>query len=136
MATTIFLVNPQTFSGSPFTNEKSLLFDGVDEYLSCGVVSELVSATSFSISFWVKFNSSTNGFCFGHYSSGDNGVYLRSDVSTNLWRMVVGNGGASYHDYSYTINTGQWYHVVMTYDGGQSGSNKMKFYIDGSVKTT
>lgn len=135
VGTTIFLVNPQTF-GTPFTNEKSLLFDGVNEYVDCGVVSALNATQNLSISCWVKINSSTAEQFIGTFTGAGNAIWIRHDVAGNSWRGSVQNGSASYSDFGSTINTSQWYHVVMVYDGTQgTATDRVKIYVDGSSLT-
>jgi hypothetical protein len=40
--------------GAPFANTKSLLFDGIDDYIELGSLSHLQNATEYSISSWFK----------------------------------------------------------------------------------
>jgi len=85
-----------------------------------------------SISYWVKFDSlgsdayidSTGG------SSTDTGFYVRNN--NNLIRFAVLQSGNTWSslDTSTSVSTGQWYHVVHTFDTVQ------KTYLDGALDNT
>ena len=132
MATTIFLVNPQTFGGgSSFTNEKSLLFDGVDEYVTYGRPSAMES-TDFSLSFWykpplgtpastepvmTKFVGGASGFYIYHRpTTGDLQVYF---FGVNMFSLSG-------------LSNNTWYHIVVTLDS----TNGKAFYVDGVSQAT
>ena len=121
--------------GTPFTNEKSLLYDGVDERLDITNIAELQNVQNFSISCWAKLNASGNSFIFGRYASSGDSIYLSIDTSGTLTARIS-NGFSRQNTYSGTYNTGQWYHVVLVYDGTQStDATKLKVYLDGSELT-
>lgn len=133
VGTTIFLVRPQTFGGSAFTNEKSLLFDGVDEYVSVSNVLALKNVSAFSYSTWVKLND-TSGHQLMGKENGD--IFFFVDPTTGYWRVRIADSGSRQNDYNDTISTGTWIHCCVVYDGTQStDATKLKLYIDGTSLT-
>lgn len=112
-----------TLSGG-FTNEKSLLFDGVDEYVDCGAVSELDTPTEISLSFWVKINDTrSDTFCGARVLSTSRYLWVYRTSSNVLkvrcWGADVSTG--------VTLTTG-WHHIVVTAKAG----NTAYCYIDDS----
>ncbi len=139
------LTNGPTFSTDipVYTfNRYSVDFDGVDDYLAVADAAELSfgdasTDSPFSISAWVKsdnwnkFRIATKGnsssdaeFIFGGDGASKLALYLFDAAhSVNIGRS-----------YNTILNTGQWYHVGVTYDG--SGVNTgIELYVDG-VKLT
>jgi hypothetical protein len=131
MGTTIFLVNPTTFGGSSFTNEKSLLFDGVDEYVSVSTVSELSNVSSFSISVWMKDITGTNEVYVSQQKNSTNNIQINKQPSGPL-RFQVKNGSANHYVEKSGLTYTGWHHYVCVFDGTQGTSaNRLKIYYDG-----
>jgi hypothetical protein len=123
-------------------NRYSVDFDGVDDYLAVADAAELSfgdasTDSPFSISAWVK-SDNWNKFR----------VVAKGNTTTDA-EFIFGGDGASKlalymfdaahavnigRSYNTILNTGQWYHVGVTYDG--SGVNTgIELYVDG-VKLT
>ena len=132
VGTTIFLVNPQTFGGTPYTNEKSILLDGFDEYVNCGTLSETASASAFSYSMWVKVTSTG----VKQYVWGANATTATFNAlqysSSNLFILFI-NGTGNYILTSANLLTlNNWHHISVVYDGSLTGNlNRAKIYVDG-----
>ena len=130
-------VYPVVQDETEFSNA-SLDFDGTDDYIDCGEVSALASATAFTISGW--FNQTTldeQRFMFGTRVSNSNMI---SCYTWNDGKMYVDirNGGTSYADFDYStvVTAGKWFHLAMVYDGSAaSNTDRVKLYIDGSAVT-
>jgi hypothetical protein len=120
----------------PFTT-KGVVFDGVNELIDMGNVSELdfTHTDTYSVSGWLKWTTliggmpwakqedSTNyrGYMMFTGTSGEIGVIIRNTHLTNLLRVVTTATG---------FNTGIWRHVVFTYDGSTNASG-VHIYVDG-----
>jgi len=46
-----------TPSTPPFSNTKSILLDGVDDYVTFGDISDIENINTLSVGFWFKYNS-------------------------------------------------------------------------------
>ena len=151
-----------TVSTPPFANTKSINFSNQD-YL--GANASLLSNTlgrvsngsgssdAWSISFWYKASTNTQGQTIFYFGDNDanNGGYIQL--------MQLNNGGQKSLRLRYGSNNNRlniqtvfgsitpntWQHILVTYDGGTTGSSsgsisdyysRFKIFIDGSVQTT
>lgn len=115
----------------PFANTKSLLFDGMDDYVDCGVISAFQSTANFSISCWLKVPdfSAPNNYFFSTFTSGSNTIY----ASVTSSQRLLFNFNNSSNSFSLpSIVAGQWHNVIFVFDGA---INQLVTYIDG-VGTT
>lgn len=104
-------------------------------------------ASPFSISLWVKLDnvSSPPGrsiFSNITASSGNAGYALELESASELRFWGIEN--FNFNDYflgaftGLTLSNNTWYHIVVTYDGGGSGSlaaGGLNIYVDGSALT-
>ena len=116
----------------PFVNTKSILFDGTDDNVDCGVISAFQSTANFSVSFWLKVpNLAASNFIFSTFTSGSNTIYSYLTTSGE----IVFNINNTYQRLSGLTNplaAGQWYNITLVYDGGIPS---MEIYIDGVIGT-
>jgi hypothetical protein len=116
----------------------SIVFDGVDDYVSVSGITSPVGVSDFSIDVWVKLNSipssnpriislgsdNNNYFNVGTYGGGSPGAY------DTFWFEIKKSG--SYYGGFWNSNrkymTGGWYNLVGT---SINSSNTMNFYING-----
>lgn len=124
------LTNGPSFDSS---NLGSIVFDGVDDYVSVPKQTTLVNASQFTISAWMKrANVSSKVVIY-------QGANLNDDVSFELWDdgnayFEVGNGSNSY---GYVANTSvNWQQLVMVFDGTQSNnSTRLKAFINSTLQS-
>ena len=129
--------------GTPaFTNTLSTTFDGTDDAVVIGTAS-LGITNSISVSAWVKIPTTNTG------GGGANiQVIIAEDPTSSgkrnwnlFWRgggidsfyFVVHNtnlSSAAAQSVGVTPNSGQWIHILATYDG-TANTNGIKLYIDG-----
>ena len=110
------------------------------QYIDCGQITTLASASSFTISGW--FNQTTldqERFMFGTRISSvtDNMISCYTWSDGNMY-IDLRNGANSYgyFDYSNVITAGQWFHLVMVFNGsGSANAERLKSYINGSLQT-
>ena len=112
-------------------NTYSLDFDGTDDHINCGDDTSLDITTSITISAWVKADSySDHSWIAGR----DNGtlrnynIYL-TDAGKFYFEFWHSSGTLAQVKGTSTISTGQWYHVVGTYDG-----TNQKIYINAILE--
>lgn len=110
----------------------SMGFDGTDDYVVTTTDSRLQGNNSFSVTAWVKPNSfgSANAVVALFGSSTDKGYWLNvgSDGSVTLWISTNGSAQSAPPTYAGTISTGQWSHLVGTFDG-----SAIKIYVNGRL---
>ncbi len=103
---------------------KALSFDGVDDYVDCGNDSSLNLDNEVTVEAWIK--------PIAVPSSGE-GLASKADLSYGL--TYYGNGQVYFYTYSgshfstTSLPTGEWSHVVGTYDG-----TTRRLYVNGVLK--
>ena len=115
----------------------SLDFDGSSQYIDCGAISSIPSATELSISFWANTNStSQNQVVFGDNSA-------TPIFSFEYWgsanRMYFEYGTSLYAYLTLTdvVTAGSWHNVVLVYNASGAGNtDKIKIYVDGVDKSS
>lgn len=119
-------------SAPTWTNEgkvgKALSFDGSNDYVSSPTNNMFnISQNGFTYSVWIKGNNfSNNPMIMGRYLP-----YLRITAARKAHLSV--HDGTQRHVYSnISLNTGEWYHILATYDS----HGYMKIYINGVLDGT
>lgn len=124
----------------PFSNTKSVDFDGVDDFVDMGDVLDFERTDAFSISLWFKrTRSGVSEFLVAKQeSSGDLKGYTIILPTDNKVTFVFRNNPASSGrlivDGTTAITDTNWHHTVVTYDGS-SATSGVKIYLDGSDDT-
>jgi len=122
----------QSESGTPsFINTKSLLYDGIDDYVDIGNPSNLSTITSISISAWFKTTDTVGGLVIVGSDDQIQGrrYILRTHNSSGIkLRFFSFSSNSSFNNIIGTtnINDGQWHHVMAINNG-----TNLKIYIDG-----
>ncbi len=129
-------------SGTPesYVNVKSVLFDGIDEYINFFDNHNFENNNDFTLSAWIKPTSiSGANKCIWAKATDDAsvlgwGMYLQSNGAV-LLQMRAASQLRSYNTGSSDITTGVWQLLVLTYDGTQNISGA-RIYIDAVVQPT
>jgi len=112
-----------------FSNTKSVDFDGVDDYVTCGTDASLKPTAALSISFWMEGVGSGDDFairCGSSTLSNNYGYGFRIVSSTDYW-FILGNGSASSSlRISSPAPSSGWHHFLCTWDG-----TTQTMFIDG-----
>jgi hypothetical protein len=120
---------------TPFENTKSVVFDGVDDYViasldgtsSGGVLASADGDINLTISMWFKASTTGAQQGFLQWANGltDGTPFLIiQQLTTNVRLFVNGN-----YQVSTVINIGTWYNIIIT---RTSSSNIWTVYLDGS----
>jgi hypothetical protein len=112
-----------------FHNHRALNFSGSGQYVNLGNLSLDVSA--FTVSFHIKADSINTALHSGIIAK-DNSFMVRFAQSTGNFQVYLGDGAAWLGGFisRAPLVTGQWYHVVITYDGVN-----LVLYLNGSAET-
>lgn len=122
---------------TPFTNAYSVDFDGSDDYMSIpdadifSMGNGSGTDNAFSISGW--FNADSIGtFHIATKDASSAREWSFRTVSSQLHFFAFGTGGGYIgRKYGTNLNTGQWYHAVVTYDASKASSG-IKLYLNGT----
>jgi hypothetical protein len=127
---------PKTAAPAAFTNTKSILLDGIDDYVDCGNPTSLQITGALTISAWVKTtNTSTNGVVVGKDGVSPHATrsYQIQVQSSGTARFVIFKSGSVVELVTGTtlVNDGNWHHVMGVNDGID-----LKIYVDGTLEAT
>jgi len=120
--------------GASFTNVYSTEFDGVDDYVDCGHISDIQNASKVTISFWVKIDDTSFRILLGQNLVAGTDVfqlYYWGADTLYIWIKSGNVGTVSWVDTSAIVNIGQWYNFTIVFDGTQSNDDRCKLYING-----
>ena len=119
----------------PFLNTYSLDFDGVGDYVNCGVISALQSASQFTMSCWLNSSNVTKRQgVLKWFSTTTNWIEL-SITPTSELQMVIANGGTATRGVSASsiVLNDTWYNVAIIYNGsGATNADRLKIYLNGT----
>jgi hypothetical protein len=121
-------------------NNYSMNFDGSDDYIDAGMLTEMSGATQFSISVWFKYGWASGAVfksLFGNRDASNSyrgigfefGKNPISKTSSFYLTSSTGTGAVAFPPNTFTSN--QWHHLVITYDGTTA-----KGYVDNGTALT
>ena len=127
-------------SETPYVNEYSFNFDGVDDYVETSTTySELDGQNNFTFSFWVKptnLNNTTVVFSIGNgnadYRAQQFYVYI---TTTGQIFFYLGTMSFSCRSNNSAISSNQWHHVLICRDHNEAIGSKAKIFVN-SVDVT
>ena len=133
----IFSVTGAT-AASSFSNTFSTVFDGTDDFAEgASDFESFDGGTQMSISFWFKTQATSQQEVITQWDASTNDnrnlriIFIPSSTRVDIYLTQ----NIAYRSTSTTINTDTWHHAVMTYNGGNTGNQRVKFYLDGSVQS-
>jgi hypothetical protein len=118
---------------------KALEFDGNNDSVSLGDVTQLNSASAFTLSFWMNQDVlDVVDWFFYKYLDLSNYLAIGTDaagaMSCRLHNASTSMRG--YFDYSTVISAGAWAHVAWAFDGsGGDNASRLKCYVAGAPLT-
>ncbi len=118
----------------------SLIFDGLNEYVTFGDVGGFERTDAFSFEVW--FNTSTAGAEMLISKQENSGVFRGYNVfiesgkiKTGLINDNTGSPNRILKETTGTYNDGDWHHLVVAYDGSSLAAGLL-IYIDGAQAAT
>lgn len=135
--------NTNVLNSSTGERGDAFTFDGTDDYVSFGDVAELDTASAFSISLWFNRNLDNNDATNHNVEN----ILIAQSSSADNDNIEIGSNGSSIQVYLDTISydpstspetydigltDDTWYHLVLTYDSGDS--TEMHLYVDGTLE--
>ena len=111
----------------------ALDFDGTDDYIDCGNVLDQTGTDAFSVSGWLKYDTTKSNTLVGKMNSSFVGYQIYINAANKLKFLLQGTGNLSATGVT-ALSTNNWYHIVITYDGTGATSG-INFYINGTSET-
>jgi len=121
--------NNGTLTNGPTFASGSIVFDGVDDYVTCGNPASLQITGSITLSTWINTPALFSSQNYPPFIiKGVNISYmLYGNSVTNQVRIRIGsNISANVLDSIATFSINTWYNIIGTYDG-----SAMKIYVNG-----
>ena len=121
-------------------------FDGADDIISCGDITNLRRPGYFSIMFWFNRTQDKSGTSYDSNHKTNNIMYSKGSDGNND-NIEIGSEGSEIEIYLDTaagndelsfdagISNDTWYHLAVTYDQNQS-SSETTLYINGTAVKT
>jgi len=128
------LVNGPTFSSA---NNGSIVFDGVDDYISTNNSSTLTQAgnTQFTVELWAKKTAANKDLLIGAQDQSTLKGWFLQWFSNSIVYFGVRDGGSNYN-YCTLNYQDQWFNIVGVFDGSQpTDITKNKIYVNGIQQT-
>ena len=112
---------------------RCLAHDGTNDIVSASP--SLNALSKLSISTWVKSSTAQAAyFSYGVVGTYTNDILLA--VSNGVLFGQINNGADGTASVSYTPSSSVWRHIVIVFDGTQTGNaNRLKLYVDGVQQT-
>jgi hypothetical protein len=127
------------FSGIAYTNDFSIYFDGVNDYVSFGNNLNFDIATAVSYSFWIKpQNVSATRYWYGKMTAdtASTGLRIGHDATGRVVIQARPAGqGLAPITFTTAMTPGNWSHVVVTF-AGNSNQNGWRVYTNGVLDAT
>lgn len=128
------------FPAAAYTNTYSVIFDGVNDYITCGNNYTFEISQAFSVSMWVKPNNLAATRCLVSKCSNDANVYgwnIQHIIVTGAIQLQMRSSGGTFpiHAFTSALTAGVWQHVVVTYAGG-SNINGARCYRNSVIGDT
>jgi hypothetical protein len=96
--------------------------------------------SALTISLWANLAALQNFAIFLTNYDGSNGWYLQEggpvgNKQNSAWLVagVITGGTDNYLPFNLNFAANFWHHIVAVYDGSQSGSNRLKVYLEGAL---
>jgi hypothetical protein len=113
-----------------FPNTYSMAFDGVDDYVGLGTITDLNGGVSaFSTSLWFNYSgtpSTSNNMLLSGGTGVTDRLYIQL-IATDTIRYTMGGG---FDDVNVgTLTSGTWYNLITVHDGAD-----VDIYLNGTLK--
>ena len=134
--------------GPDFNSEKlgCIDFDGTDDYINCGNVTDANGLSAMSFCIWAKLNTMTADETYiskWKYSSPRQGCFsletatVGGDTELRVYVAInLTEGGGNIIDTADAPLTTNWQHVSFVYDGSLAAASRVAIYVDGVKSAT
>jgi hypothetical protein len=117
----------------------ALQFDGASGQVVVADADELDNTTAFTLAYWFNANAypgDSAGLVCKRNSISDNNAYTTYLKAADRRIYIDIDGGNDRFSSATLINTGQWYHVALAFDGPLAAGDRAKLFINGLLDVT
>ena len=113
-------------------NDKSITFDGEDDYIKIPDSSNLVFSDELTITAWIKPYLCKDiddkaGNIIGRMN---NEFRFRLNTDCQFWFLIANQSNSEYHTFPTKANLSEWQHVAITFDNGLTKLYKNGEYVE------
>ena len=110
---------------------KPMVFNGIDEYVTCGSISEIAPTSNVAVSLWFQAPNISNYDCFVSRKVDANNLY-KIWFHGNKLILEVYEGSSKYGRYIDWTPDSDWHHLVAIWDTSGPADANATLYLDGS----
>lgn len=116
-------------------DESYLKFEGPNDYIDCGNITELNNASKVTFEAWVNINKWSN---WSAIINKNDQIFLGTGDQLGQIYCIIRNPNNTYGYSNNAIKVGEWTHVAMVFDGTKpSNEDKLKLVVNGKeIKLT
>lgn len=117
-----------------FPSEGSTSFDGVDDVIDFGNITDINNATNLTMVMWAKRLESNDAVTFEKSSGYTHRVSINISTDGNVYANLATGSG---HSFGFCSLSGtEWNHIAYVFDGTQSdNASRLKLYVNGVAQT-
>jgi hypothetical protein len=120
--------------GYDSANQGSLVFDGVNDYVTLSSAQLAPGTGAFTWNFWAKHiptgETSPDTYSIVFSGTGSNTTYGVVSMDSDTYGLSYYANGRHIVDYNTAFNS-NWWHIAFVGNGGASGSRTLKLYRNG-----
>ena len=120
-------IDHRTAGGNPFGSSLSIFFNGSNDYLTHNINYNFIGTGDYTLEFWLKTNTTSEGYIFYNADNGSTGIRLSINANGTITMNEQVSNGDSYISTSTAVNDNNWHHIAMV-----RTSSGREIFIDGS----
>ena len=124
-------IDHRSAGGAPTgLGSNAISFNGSSDYITHNVNYNFIGTGDYTMEFWIKTTSTSEGYIFYNADNGSTGIRLSILANGTLyWNEQVSNGDSALT--SSAVNDGNWHHIALV-----RTSSGREIFIDGSSDAT
>jgi hypothetical protein len=127
----ILMGRPSTKAFITNATDSYLQFDGINDFVECGKMSELANAQKFTLEGWIRVDQWENW----NRVFGTNSTHIELGDKVGQIYCIVRNANNTHANALSAISLNEWTHIAFVYDGNQvKNSDRIKLYINGELR--
>ena len=121
-------IDHRSAGGAPTgLGSNAISFNGTSDYLTHNVNYNFIGTGDYTLEFWLKTNTTSEGYIFYNADNGSTGIRLSINANGTITMNEQVSNGDSYISTSTAVNDNNWHHIALV-----RTSSGREIFIDGS----